>query len=45
MKKTLWKIFKVIMIFTGIVNWVYVATWLFKKPEPIVRPVMFQNNK
>ena len=47
--KTLWKIVKVILIFTGAVNWIYVTVTMVKKaikgPEPIVRPVMFMNEK
>lgn len=47
--KALWKVIKAILIFTGAVNWIYVSAALVKKaikgPEPIVKPVMFMNQK
>lgn len=47
--KALWKIVKAILIFTGAVNWIYVTVMMVKKaikgPEPIVKPVMFMNQK
>lgn len=49
MKKTLWKIFKATTFICGLLFYVCGISLIyeehFKKPEPIVRPIMFMHDK
>ncbi len=49
MKTTLWKIFKITTFISGLLFYAGGITVIyeehFKKPEPIVRPIMFMNDK
>lgn len=49
MKTTLWKIFKVTTFICGLLFYAggiaIIYEEHFKKPEPIVRPIMFMNDK